>query len=322
MILQDLLLSAGVDIHPHHSRPNEINICCPFCPENGESEDVRYRLGINELTGRGQCFNCGWRSGGLMKTVHEIARIFGLKYSIRQVKRDAERIAADPPKQPEPVATGYPIEYEKFSTHPDEIESAALAYLQDRGVSVLQIHRHKIGFAGAGDLAWRVLFPVFGLDKRCYGCVGRDFSGKQKQKYMNTVGVKMLWGTEFEGSHAIICEGIMDALRVEQALLSTPSSVAVARLGSAITDIQLAQLKSFDLVTIMPDADQPGVAGAITLAQRTTAARIKTRVCIPADMSGKDPGSMDVQEILDALADSAPFSKATELRLRAAAAKK
>lgn len=252
MLLQDLIKESGEDFKVSSSNRYEYALCCPFCIEQGESQDSRYRLGINIQSGLSHCYNCSWRSGSVRKTAKELSRVFGITLGRKRLL-GAENVtneAANPVAVPSP--TGLPMEYEPFTDSTDMVEKKARAYLRSRNISLLQIVKHKIGYAAAGTMSWRILFPVMDANKQVFGIVGRSFGKTTGPKYLNSPGLKMLWGTHVAGKIAIISEGITDALQVERALYSTTNNhVSLARLGSTITNAQLAQLKQYEKVIII-----------------------------------------------------------------------
>jgi hypothetical protein len=321
-VILDLLSGIGADIHRHQSDPNEVTICCPFCEERGESKDARFRLGINIGSGIGHCYNCHWKSGSLAFTVRALCQSAGIQW--RHYLREGVEPASAPDSVEEvPIPVGLPPEYEQFRKGgDDEIELRAVAYLVSRGVTRLQIKRHKIGYAAVGDYAWRVLFPVLGKDTHIYGCVGRDFSGHGKPKYKNTPGIKLLWNGHRTSSMAILTEGVMDALSVERVIMDENlPAVVVSHLGTAITKYQIEQLLQYEEVIDIPDWDLPGVKGAITRGQILSDHRIKVRVAVPEKMNDSDPGSMSADLIVSLIERALPWGRHAERRLRASAMK-
>jgi DNA primase len=262
----------------------------------------------------------------LLNTARCLSRAYGLSDQLTRLNVHPRAEQAPAKRSTIAVAKpiGLPAEYEVFGDADDPVEQAARQYLAARRISVLQIIRHKIGYAACGPMAWRVLFPVFGEDQRIYGCVGRAIQQDIQPKYLNTATTKLLWNAHREGSYAVVCEGIVDALMVEQALLSTKDAVAVARLGSSVTPLQLKQLRKYSKVVILPDWDVAGTHGALDFARRCDEVGIQTWVAIPGEMNDLDPGSMSEQQILDQLANAQPFCEQkphTAWRLRASAVK-
>lgn len=306
MIL-DLLQGAKCQIKHSESKQDEIRLCCLFCVERGHPRDTRFLLGINLKTGLGYCFHCNWKSGDVRNTVKELCRVLGIPYGdwINRGARKGQGIEVTrPPKPLKPQPTGLPEGYERFGNKPDLIEHKARAYMNSRQVSIMQIVRHQIGFAGAGKMAWRILFPVVAMDKKIYGCVGRTFAQGGRPKYLNTPNLKLMWGADRPAATAVVVEGVMDALRTERALLAVRNTIAVARLGSSITSLQLSQLKEYEHIIIFPDHDAAGVKGAIHLAEKCHAIHLPVAVAIPACMDDRDPGEMNDEEILTSVDDA------------------
>ena len=323
MIILDLLEASGTDLHKVSGRANEYTLCCPFCADRGESQDYRFRLGINAGTGFGQCFNCSWKSRSITNTAHELCRIWGLRYSMRASAEIIEKEAAE--LLPEiPQLTSLPEEYETFSSDygSDPIETKALKYLcVDRGITEAQIKKHKIGFCASGKYSWRIVFPIIDLDKKIYGYCTRDFSGKQTPKYLNSPGIKMLWGANKSGETAIVVEGIVDALKVENAVTDS-ETVVLAKLGSSVTDAQIEQLRRYKKIVIFPDWDKPGVAGATEFANKCVEEKLDTFIVIPQKMNDLDPGSMSKQQIVEYLSATVPWNSSNEIRMKVAALKR
>jgi hypothetical protein len=317
MILEDLLVRAGLEYKTGSSRL-EVVVCCPFCIKRGYPVDTKYHLGLNLETGKAHCFRCHWKSGTVRMTIREICNRFGMTpvYSVTD--------AAKPKKMyvDKTEVLGLPPEYERFRDDRDTVEKQARLYLKKRGIDILQVVRHKIGYAAVGPMAWRILFPVFGRDKEVHGCVGRAFVPSMEPKYLNTPGIKMLWGADRDATTAVIVEGVVDALTVERALLQMGRTIAVARLGSTITDVQLNQLKEYDRLVILPDHDKAGIIGALALVERCMVAGMKPLISIPDQLDDRDPGDMSDEEILENIRLAVPWSKVTEWKMRIVAAQR
>jgi DNA primase len=328
VILIEILETGGADFKSTQ-KEDELVVCCPFCQERGFPPDTAYHLGLNVKEALAHCFRCGWKGRGVMFVGRKLCKALNVAFNLKQLKETRRaKEEAPPKKQEEKVASvlftdasDIVAEYERFTHSDDEVELAARAYLKMRGVSMLQIIRHKIGYAATGDFAWRVLFPVLDAQGGVHGCVGRALNKTMKPKYLNSRGVKILWNAGIASGTAVVVEGVMDALRVETALLRMRGMTAVARLGAAITSPQLDQLKEFSEVVILPDWDRAGVQGATELGSRCHARGIQTRVAVPKAMSGLDPGEMDEPQIVDEVGAAIPWSKDAEWRLRLAMTK-
>lgn len=317
MIVEDVLQAAGVDYNVSRSNKLEVTICCPFCTDRNLPSDESYHLGININAGLAHCFRCGWKMRGVIPLARELCRVYGIPLPTLRPAAQVEK-----PKLQvvtEQALLALPEGFERFTNSPDRIEQLARKYLRARNVSQLQISRHHMGYAAVGDLAWRVIFPVYS-DEGVVGWVARTFA-YSKPKYLNSRGIKGLWNAQRYARTAVVVEGVMDALRVETALLSVRDTVAVARLGSVITPLQLSLLKQYENVVVFPDADKAGVQGAMELCERCDGTGVSVGVVVPSAMTGRDPGSMSPDEILDALRGAKRYNADVRNRLRAVAAK-
>lgn len=314
MILE-ILDSATVEVRVGDN--SEVTLCCPFCVEKGETADARFRLGINTEKGLAHCYNCNWASRDREYIARELCRVFHLPF--RGFKRAVTKVKKV--KQEKATVLGLPIEYESFRPPLDLVGRAVRDYLTGRGVSTLQLVKHKIGFAGAGDMSWRALFPVIDEGRRFQGCVGRAVKRGVKPKYLNTPGIKHLWNAR-PGGTAVVVEGVMDALHVESALFQVRDTVAVARLGSAITSTQMDQLKQYSRVVVFPDRDHAGVKGVEELCVRCHDRGINTSVIVPEKMDGRDPGDMTETEIVSELNGAQVWSRKVQWELELCAARK
>ncbi len=318
--LERLLEAAGADAHGTNKK-SEVTLCCPFCLERGYSADVSFHLGLNTFNGKAHCFRCNWKSSSSVFTAKQLRRVWQMEYQIDERELRTQR-RQEPEKKKLPESIALPDEYERLGQNEDFVGRKVRRYLLKRGVSLLQIVRHRVGYAGAGEYAWRALFPVLGKDGKTYGCVGRAIHSGVEPKYMNTPGMKMLWNTERIANTAVVVEGVMDALRVETALLQMPDMSAVARLGSSITTAQLDQLKEYERVIIFPDFDLAGAHGASELAEAVDRVGVTTSIVIPQYMDGSDPGSMNDETILEHLRNVVKWSVGAKHRVRLASTRR
>lgn len=318
--IEQLLEASGTELRVTN-KVSEVTLCCPFCESRGFSADINFHLGLNTFNGKAHCFRCDWRSGNLLYTAKQLRYALDITFDLSE--RELRRKVAEPEKvEKKAKQVQLPDEYERLPDTADFIGRKVQRYLAGRGVSLLQIIRHKIGYAAAGKYAWRAIVPVLGRGGGTFGWVSRAIKQDQEPKYLNSPGLKMLWNTETVAGTAVVVEGVMDALRVETALLQTTGMAAVARLGSSITQIQLDQLRQYEKLIIFPDFDTAGIHGARELGARTAEAGIVTSVIVPKWMTGADPGSMTDEEILELIGQAVPWSSSVSLRMRLASTRR
>jgi hypothetical protein len=310
-----LLDQTGTTFTRQMSDRSEISLNCvmPGCTDN------RLRLGINVATGQAHCYNCGWKSGSLVHTLRSLCTALNVPFRPSKFLDTEE---PEPAKEILPSETGLPDGFEHFGEgKADKIERQAKRYLTSRGITDNQIERHCIGYAAAGDFAYRVIFPVFNRKGKVFGCVGRDFSGKQQAKYYNTPGIKLLWNGARPGRAAIMVEGVMDALRVENVVPS--GIVPVVCLGSSITPAQLRQLRKYQYIVDFPDRDEAGVKGAASRCAEYVKMGLNASIVVPSELDDVDPGAMTDAQVMEQLKLAVPWSSEhTPARLRAVKRKK
>lgn len=319
ILLQEILDRSGIRYRYTTSRWETV-LDCPFCQERGLTEDAKEHLGLNIRNGLAHCFRCDWRSRGVLTTARALAKVFRIPFRLEYRTMQEEEVEEEKKEESDIVVpVGLPKEYEQFTeTVGDPVERRVRSYLKSRQVSMMQVERHKIGFAAVGKYAWRVLFPVFGGDGKVHGCVARAVDNRQQPKYLNTPGIKLLWNGHRQAKVAVVVEGVLDALRVETALLRRRDWVAVARLGSTITSAQLAQLRAYERVICLPDRDAPGLKGTISLAKTCLDKGIHVEVAIPEFVDDRDPGDMTENEIDDYIGLAQKWSDGSVPRIRAA----
>jgi DNA primase len=266
MNFEDLLAMKGVDSKPG-SKEGEINICCPFCIDQGETEDERYRLGINVKHGKANCFNCGWRSSKdtLKKILDKLDVKDELDESLEEEQSKTKPISESKSK------LKLPDSYERLwpCTKKDKDFRKALSYILKRGISEKQIRTHKIGFALAGDYAYRVIFPVY-YGKKLKSIVSRDYIGTQYLRYKNSKGNKALYNAKLPNRRsncALLVEGIPDCLAAER-MVSIRGIDCMALLGKSLKDEQLKYLKGYKKYILAPDNDGPGLRGMLRVAKK------------------------------------------------------
>ncbi len=111
----------------------------------------------------------------------------------------------------------------------------------------------------------RVMFPVFDMSGNVIAFSGRDVSGRDQRKYVNSSDTpvfqkrKNLFGLNFAKNHCreqlVLCEGNVDVVSLHDAGIEN----AVASLGTSLTDEQARILTKYtDQIVIAYDSDAAG----------------------------------------------------------------
>jgi hypothetical protein len=249
-------------------KPNEIWMQCPFCG------DGQFRLGLNYRKGLGQCFrgSCSWRSSN--GTLTKI---------LRRLDMGDVTIAGLPEEEDTKVrAPELPEDYTLLDgvNKNDDLLWEAKRYLLDRGVTRKQIRKYYLGASLSGWLAYRIIIPVI-FKGEFLGVVARDWTGAGEPKYLNSTGLKSIWGLKraTQYNDVILAEGCFKSMAIKLHL-KRPSA---AILGSSITDGIIDQLRTHghrDII-LWPDPDKAGIIGMLKVADRLAEAQFQVSVPYP-----------------------------------------
>jgi DNA primase len=286
--LANALDRIGVEYRLHSSNEDELEICCPFCTQQGETQDTRFRLGINLKKEAAYCFNCRWAS--VTGTLEKITSALGIEYIQRLDEAEREKRRGKTKKR----EIKLPDDFMVLKDGEEHWQQVAYNYVRDRGVANWQIEKHQIGFSVVGDFRYRIVFPVYYKEKLC-GLVGRAFVEGLEPKYLNSIGDKVVYGLPERSNRTgiVLVEGAFDRLRIERAGVEYDVG---ALLGHSITDRQLEQLKPYDEVIFWPDPDRPGMMGFHKSAIRVRREGKRVR-WVKTEASDRDPAEYELKEI-------------------------
>lgn len=306
------LAKVGVEVRESTTDETEIKLCCPFCVDMGTSPDYKFRLGVNIVSGLGHCFNCGWSS---KKAVLEVVRKFGLGNGV------AQEVLATPwtgqsRKRPEKVELpeGFQV-LSKVKTI-DPLFGIAKQYVLKRGITQEQLERYEIGATVADwKFRYRIIFPVRSKEGKLLGLIGRDWTGTQEPKYLNSLGLKGVFNARpdlYSNRKVIVSEGVTKALAIERALDNKVCSAALC--GNTITDAQVAQLKGFEEVILFSDPDRAGMVGFLGVAANLQS--VFGRVSMVWPWPDKQADDLTRKEILAALRGRRKYNDILVLRIK------
>ena len=272
--------------------PPEIWVCCPFCERRGTTPDLRFRLGVNVVSGLGHCFNCGWRSRAALKALR-IGHI-----------RMIETMTAKPVvRRPRPKL---PDDYQELALIDKDVwghwERVAMDYLHGRGIHMGQIRRHRIGLSLTGPHHHRIIFPIR-INEKLVGFSARTIT-EATPKWLHSKGLAAPFVVRESERGVIVVEGIMDALAVDRVVRrwSEPPGV-IALLGTRMTETRHRIIRKADKVILWMDPDTAGDTAMMTIGARLFDAG-HTVVVIESET---DPGDMDRDAIESILTVERPW---------------
>lgn len=272
----------------------EIWICCPFCDSRGESQDTRFRLGVNVRTGTAHCFNCEWKSRKALGILQRELELGHISATTQYYDSEAARTTIE-----------LPLDFEQLSgTDKETWFKRAKKYVTDRGITEEQIKRYNIGFSMVGRYAYRIIFPVK-EGKQLVGLVARSFVNKEP-RYLNTVGLKSIYGIhKRQGQKQIILsEGVFKSLAIER-VINTNKYLSASLLGSNITDRQEELLDGFREIILWPDPDIAGIKGIAKIVEKLGT---RFKIKLPFPMPHKQADELVSDEIAYMLSCAEPYS--------------
>lgn len=255
------------------ARSNEVNLCCPFCPDRNESADTRFRLGVNISTGMCNCFNCGYSS-------RKDAPKWILRKLGSQLNELEESVLPEPTRKVSKVSLPDDFVPVYEITKTDIPAWYGVRYLLKRGITRAEMHRYGVGVSLTGRYAYRVIFPIMWRSK-LRGLVARDFTGKGAPKYLNSVGDKYLWNLPEQetGKVVILSEGIFKAIAISK----HSQAHSVSLQGKDLSVLQLEQLQYIKArhVVMFPDPGAAGLKGMLNVCQRLQAHGLRPYTVFP-----------------------------------------
>jgi hypothetical protein len=205
------------------------HIQCPFCVERGKGEDTGFRLCVHAIQGWGRCMRCDWKH---RYAIAPVLKQLGMMEDEVEIEGSAQPIVAL-----EPVAL--PRDFIRLTSPIDDLDNQALRYLRQRGITLEQIRRHRIGVSYMGHYRYRIIFPLY-ADGKLRGINARDFTGSMTPKYLLNKGEKWLYNFDPKAETVVLSEGVIKALKIEQITDTCSASL----LGHNLTDTQFKQLKA------------------------------------------------------------------------------
>jgi DNA primase len=202
----------------------------------------------------------------------------------------------------------------------DRWQKKAYHYVRSRNVTDHQIKDKRIGYSMVGDMAYRVVFPVY-VKGKLEGLVGRDFTGKQEPKYRNSVGGKALYNYQ-DRQHRTVClmEGVFDTLAAEKPANKLDMDVN-GLLGHDLTDDQLELLEGYRTIILWLDPDAAGLKGLQSIPKKIPKDKI-VKAVLPLAFKHKgatdaDPSELESSVIVKRLLHAKPLTPELQLSLRA-----
>lgn len=272
----------------------QLAIHCPLCESTGR------KLYINAKTGAWLCFVCE-ESGGPYRLLREVLEIEHFQArrlldKIEQGKPGPRPLTPRPVETPTPEGITIPKDIHPLTDPAGPGQEPFFRYLHDRGVSLEDMRRYRMGFCLRGLYAYRVIIPVYS-EGTMWTFIARSILPGVEPKVLHPQGAKpghALFNIDnIQTGVVFLVEGVFDALRLR--------TNTVASLGTNLSAHQrdLLRRKGVETVIILWDGDEPGRHGAARIADQLRAAMFNVQVALLPD--GQDPASASWQDLHTAI---------------------
>lgn len=261
-----------------------------FCPFHDDVGSSKKGFNVNLLTGKWYCYSCQMGGG-----VQKFSRLVGVKDYEPDVEYERldgiEDLLRDEVKELKPSWLNYPEGF-SFVTGKEDgvVGKAACKYLLDRGLTIPQIMRYRIGYCYVGRYKGRIIVPTLDEEERVQYFVARTFLHAEVP-YLNPSNSIVRGKTEVlfnyqnarSMSQIVICEGVFDAIAVG------PNAVAV--FGKTISAQQANLLAEAGPKEVVVALDGDAYPQAMEMGQILASYGLEVRVArLPREA---DPASLN-----------------------------
>jgi DNA primase len=185
----------------------------------------------------------------------------------------------------------------------------AIHYLTQRGITVFDILKYRIGYCETGEYSGKIIIPSYDRDGQLNYFVSRAFYKADKQKHKNPKISKDIIGFEMTinwSQPIILCEGSFDAIAVKRNAIPLFGKIIQPALQKKIIEERVKN------IYICLDAD--ALKNALTIAERFMAEGLNVYFVELQDQDASELGFEKITEIIENT-DLLTFERVMELRM-------
>jgi len=185
----------------------------------------------------------------------------------------------------------------------------AIHYLTQRGITVFDILKYRIGYCENGEYSGKIIIPSYDRDGQLNYFVSRAFYKADKQKHKNPKISKDIIGFEMTinwSQPIILCEGSFDAIAVKRNAIPLFGKIIQPALQKKIIEERVRN------IYICLDAD--ALKNALTIAERFMAEGLNVYFVELQDQDASELGFEKITEIIENT-DLLTFERVMELRM-------
>jgi DNA primase len=185
----------------------------------------------------------------------------------------------------------------------------AIHYLTQRGVTVFDILKYRIGYCETGEYSGKIIIPSYDATGQLNYFVSRAFYKADKQKHKNPKISKDIIGFELFINWAepiILCEGAFDAIAVKRNAIPLFGKIIQPALQKKIIEERVKN------IYICLDAD--ALKNALTIAERFMAEGLNVHF---VELQNKDASELGFHQITEIIenTDLLTFERVMELKM-------
>ena len=275
---------------------------CPFCSHH------KPKLAVNLSSGQWHCWVCQTKGRSLFsllkrmdvpKTrISELAKLLNQEWKFTKPEKTTE------------ISLTLPSEYRPlWKVGSRDLEGRyALAYLNRRGITMVEVMKYQLGYCVTGEYFGRIIIPSYDAGGKLNFFVGRSYDLESTFPYKNPPVSKNIVGFESLISWAFelfICEGPLDAMTIKRNAVPLFGKTMSPRLRDAII------LNRPPAVYFALDSD--ALHSSANMAEDIRKQDINTFV---VKLNGKDPSDIGFQQFWIAVDQAKEFTFSELVRLK------
>lgn len=222
------------------SQNNELLFQCPFCHHR------KKKLSINTITGKWHCWICNSKGGHILWLLKK------LNLSKEQIAKFREVLGDEDikiyKKTESNIVLQLPPEYKPLWKKDNSYAYLhALSYLNQRGFTIIDILRYKIGYCEKGAYAGRIIIPSYDENNQLNYFTGRLFY-EQGMKYKNPpISKNVIVFENFVDweQPIILCEGMFDAIALKQNAIPLMGKTLPKKLEQKLVEKKVKEVYIF-----------------------------------------------------------------------------
>ena len=185
----------------------------------------------------------------------------------------------------------------------------AIHYLKNRGVTIFDILKYRIGYCESGQYSGKIIIPSYNEDGQLNYFVSRAFYKNDTQKHKNPNISKDIIGFDMLINWAepiVLCEGAFDAIAVKRNAIPLFGKIIQPALQKKIIEKRVRD------IYICLDSD--AIKNALTIAEKFMAEGLNVHLIEIQDRDASELGFLTINKIIEQTPELT-FNRLMELRM-------